>query len=196
MRRAGALALLLSLGGCAGSTVLLLPGEAGAPAGAVAVLDEKAGTDAALIAQANERAELSSRRVRQRALKPEAIARRDLRLVEDLPPPPRHFTLNFPTDSVELMTDSEPVLAEMFAEVRKRDGVDVLIIGYTDRLGTPEYNDTLSLERATAIRAQLIARGLDPASTKAVGRGERDMAVATRDGVSAAANRRVEVVVR
>ncbi len=188
--------MLLGLGGCARESVLLLPGENGAPAGSVAVLDEQAGTDAAVLASENEQARLSGRRVDRRALKPTAIARSDRRLVEDLPPPPRTFTLNFLTDSTRLTADSEPVLADMLAEVRRRDGVDVLVIGHADRAGPSEMNDALSLKRAEDIRAQLIARGLDPASTRAVGRGERDLAVVTRDGVASQANRRVEVVVR
>lgn len=197
MRSSGAaLTFFALLAGCAGSSVLLLPGENGAPAGAVAVLNEASGGDAALIQAANQRATLSPGRVRQRAIRPDAIHRQDRRILEDLPPPPRTFTLNFPTDSVALNAEAEPTLAAIFTEVRRRDGVDVLIVGHADRAGPPAYNDALSLERAVAIREQLIARGLDPASTRAVGRGERDLAVATPDGVGAAANRRVEVVVR
>ena len=199
MRR-GALAVMLAgaagVAGCASDRVLLLPGENGAPAGSVAVLDEARGGDAAVLAQGNLEARLSPRHVSQRTLVPERVSRQDLRLVADLPPPPRIFTLNFMTDSTTLTPESEPVLRELFAEVRRRDGVDVLVVGHTDRAGPEAKNDALSLERASDIRAQLIARGLDPASTRAVGRGERDMAVATADGVSSRANRRVEVVVR
>ncbi len=196
MRAGWALVLAVGLGGCARSTVLLLPGENGASAGSVAVLDETRGSDTAVIDQANERASLAPGRVARRAVKPGDIARRDLRLVEDLPPPPKRFTLNFFEDSTRLMPDSAPVLAAIFADVRKRDGVDVLVIGHTDRLGSPADNDALSLKRAEEIREQLVVQGLDADSTRAVGRGERDLAVPTGDGIRSAANRRVEVVVR
>lgn len=189
------LALLTALGGCATSDVLLLPGENGAPAGAVAVLDETGG-DAAVLAAANERARLSTGRVVPRAVKPERIARADLRLIDDLPSPPRHFTLYFYEDSTRLLPESEPVLVDLLAEVRQRAGVDVLVIGHADTLGSAGDNDVLSRERADEIRAQLVARGLDAASTRAVGRGERDPIVATGDGTRMARNRRVEVVVR
>jgi outer membrane protein OmpA-like peptidoglycan-associated protein len=190
------LAGVVGVTGCARESVLLLPGENGAPVGSVAVLERSGGGDAAVLAQENQIARLSAGRVSQRTLKPGTVSSRDLRLVEDLPPPPRTFTLNFLTDSTALTPESEPVLRELFAEVRKRDGVDVLVVGHTDRAGGEDRNDALSLERARDIRAQLIARGLDPASTRAVGRGERDMAVTTADGVSSLANRRVEVIVR
>ncbi|WP_156679585.1 OmpA family protein [Sphingomonas profundi] len=197
MRTVGGLLLAaIALGGCARSTVLLLPGENGAPAGSVAVLDETSGNDRAVLADANEQASLAPGAAKARRLKEAAIARRDRRLVEDLPPPPRTFILNFMTDSTRLTAESEPVLKELFGEVRRRDGVDVVVIGHADRAGTEAFNDTLSLQRANDIRDQLIARGLDPASTRAVGRGERDMLVETADGVASRANRRVEVVVR
>ncbi|TVV72683.1 OmpA family protein [Sphingomonas solaris] len=195
-RLVAALVATAGLGGCATSDVLLLPGENGASAGAVAVIDEKSGNDSAVLAQANERARLSSGRISPRTVNPTRIPRRDRRLIEDLPPPPKHFTLNFQEDSTRLMADSAPVLVDLIAEVRRRDGVDVLVIGHTDRLGSAEDNDALSLKRAQQIREVLITQGLDPASTRAVGRGERDMLVATADGMRAAANRRVEVVVR
>jgi hypothetical protein len=128
------------------------------------VLDETRGSDTAVIDQANERASLAPGRVARRAVKPGDIARRDLRLVEDLPPPPKRFTLNFFEDSTRLMPDSAPVLAAIFADVRKRDGVDVLVIGHTDRLGSPADNDALSLKRAEEIREQLVVQGLDAAA--------------------------------
>lgn len=195
-RRAGALLATAALTGCATSDVLLLPGENGAPAGAVAVLDEKRGGDAAVLARANERAGLTGGRIAPRAVRPDRIARRDLRLIEDLPSPPRHFTLYFEEDSTRLMPESDGMMADLLAEVRARDGVDVVVIGHTDTLGSIEDNDRLSRLRAEEIRAQLVAQGLDPASTRAVGRGERDPLVATGDEVRTAANRRVEVVVR
>lgn len=195
MRRLAGVALLLLSGGCVRSDVLLLPGENGAPAGAVAVLDERGG-DVGVLGEANQRAALSRGRVAPRAIRPDRIARNDLRLIEDLPPPPRAFTLYFVEDSTRLMPDSAGVLAELFAEVRRRDGADVVVIGHTDTLGSGDDNDRLSRQRAGEIAALLVTQGLDPASTRAVGRGERDPLIATGDGVRMAGNRRVEVVVR
>ncbi|WP_380875559.1 hypothetical protein ACFB49_05070 [Sphingomonas sp. DBB INV C78] len=189
----GALALLTA---CATQSVLLLDGENGAKTGAVAVIDEKSGEDRALIDQANTRANVGGSTVRQRAVDPTKLSEQDRALIDGLPPPPRSFTLYFAEDSTDLVSGSDATLNELFAEVARRPGADVLIIGHTDRLGSQEDNDRLSLDRARHIRETLITRGLDPTSTRASGRGERDPLIPTADETREPMNRRVEVLVR
>jgi outer membrane protein OmpA-like peptidoglycan-associated protein len=87
-------------------------------------------------------------------------------------------------------------LAELFAEVAKRAAVEVQVTGHTDRVGTDTDNDRLSLERAEAVRAMLIQRGIQATFIRAVGRGEREPLVPTPDEQSEPRNRRVEVIVR
>ena len=89
------------------------------------------------------------------------------------------------------------MLVLLFAEVDKRGGIcEVEITGHTDRVGPLEYNDTLSLKRAEAIKKMLIERGLKSTFIRAVGRGEREPLVETEDGVRESDNRRVEILVR
>jgi len=60
--------------------------------------------------------------------------------------------------------------------VRDLDGTryDMISVeGHTDRLGTPEYNQTLSQQRADVVKAYLVASGkVDPAKVSSVGKGE------------------------
>jgi OOP family OmpA-OmpF porin len=63
-------------------------------------------------------------------------------------------------------------------------------------LASDEFNATLSLRRATAVRDWLAKNGVPVASIVVVGRGERDPVVATADGVAEPNNRRVELTVR
>ncbi|MCG8617219.1 MAG: OmpA family protein [Desulfobacterales bacterium] len=113
------------------------------------------------------------------------------------PDPPASFRLKFKSDSTELSPESEGVLVLLFAEVDKRGGIcEVEITGHTDRVGPLEYNDTLSLKRAEAIKKMLIERGLKSTFIRAVGRGEREPLVETEDGVRESDNRRVEILVR
>ena len=62
--------------------------------------------------------------------------------------------------------------------------------------GSHEDNDRLSMRRAEEVMAWLADQGFDKSQMSAVGRGERDLRVATGDNVGNAANRRVEVIVR
>jgi OmpA-OmpF porin, OOP family len=47
----------------------------------------------------------------------------------------------------------------------------IMITGHTDRLGSAAYNQRLSEQRAEAVRAYLVSRGLDANRIQAEGRG-------------------------
>ena len=112
------------------------------------------------------------------------------------PPNPLSFTLYFSTASTELTPESQPILEALFAEVAKRQAVEVQVTGHTDRVGTDATNDRLSLERAQAVQEMLVQRGLKTNFIRAVGRGEREPLVPTPDEQPEPRNRRVEVIVR
>ncbi len=112
------------------------------------------------------------------------------------PPKPLSFTLYFNTATTEVTPDSQPILEALFAEVAKRQAVEVQVTGHTDRVGTDANNDRLSLERAEAVRDMLVKRGLKTTFIRAVGRGEREPVIPTPDEQPEPRNRRVEVIVR
>jgi len=115
------------------------------------------------------------------------------------PPKPEKFILYFlyfDTGKVEVTADFRAELERLFAEVARRKAVEVQVIGHTDTVGTTEYNDRLSHERATAVRDMLIQRGLHTNFIRVIGRGERDLLVPTDDDTPHPKNRRVEIIVR
>jgi outer membrane protein OmpA-like peptidoglycan-associated protein len=112
------------------------------------------------------------------------------------PPQPVSFTLYFETNSVEVTPASRPALDALFAEVAKREAVEVQVTGHTDRVGGEADNDRLSLQRAEAVRAMLIQGGIQASFLRAVGRGEREPLIPTPDEQPEPRNRRVEVTVR
>jgi outer membrane protein OmpA-like peptidoglycan-associated protein len=63
-------------------------------------------------------------------------------------------------------------------------------------MGTDDYNDQLSLQRAGRIRTRLIQLGVAPERIETSGRGKRELLVPTADQVPEPKNRRVEIVVR
>lgn len=197
--RPALIGLSLALAGCAGTGVSLFPGEKNAAGevnatGAVAVLDPVTGQDVAVIDQANSKSGVKRRRVSVKNLTPEALDKRYGALLSGLPEQPRKFVLYFKAGTSELVDES--LLPELFAEVKRRPGVDVQIVGHTDTTGSTELNDSLSLKRAEQIKALLAGLGLDGEIVRTAGRGERELKVATADNVDLADNRRVEVYVK
>lgn len=72
----------------------------------------------------------------------------------------------------------------------------VQVHGYADRFGEPEDNIVLSRDRATVVKRALVELGIAEAIIRDQAHGERDLLIATRDGVSQPLNRRVEIIVQ
>lgn len=109
---------------------------------------------------------------------------------------PAHFRLYFISDSDVLTPASQIQYRDVFEDIKRRPVYQVTVIGHTDTLGDKTYNQQLSLNRAKAIREQLVKDGLTGQSISVAGRGELDLAVKTADQVSEPRNRRVEITVQ
>ena len=109
---------------------------------------------------------------------------------------PVSYTLYFESGSNKLTAESEGEFAKVRREIAERPGAEAMVIGHTDRVGSNDANDRLSLRRAELIREQLIQAGVPAAKLEAVGRGEREPLVQTADEVAEPRNRRVEINVR
>lgn len=117
-------------------------------------------------------------------------------LFDARPPRPVSFTLYFVSGSAqELTPESIPVLEQLKASIVSRPAPEITVIGHTDRVGSLETNDALSLKRAQAVRELLQASGIQ-AAMEVAGRGEREPLVQTADEITEAANRRVEINLR
>jgi outer membrane protein OmpA-like peptidoglycan-associated protein len=71
----------------------------------------------------------------------------------------------------------------------------VQIDGFTDSVGTESYNQTLSQQRADAVKAALISRGIDPSRVGTQGYGKGFPVADNTDSGGRQLNRRVEVVI-
>ena len=191
-----ALLLLASLlTGCATSSLVLLPDDEGHQ-GAVAVLEANGQPTEAVIADGNSRTKLGDATPATKPLGQKGLKKNEAALLTDLPPQAKSFLLYFSQGTVELVPDSVRVLAALRGEIAARSGPEVEVIGHTDSVGSEADNDRLSNRRAEQVLNWLAAQGFDRSQMSAVGRGERDLKVATGDNVESAANRRVEVIVR
>jgi outer membrane protein OmpA-like peptidoglycan-associated protein len=72
--------------------------------------------------------------------------------------------------------------------------VQIQVTGYTDRSGSPGYNQRLSERRANNVAKALAGLGVPPNQMAVSGRGENDNRVPTAPGVREPQNRRVEIV--
>lgn len=100
--------------------------------------------------------------------------------------------IEFRYDSAEILPGSEPSLLRAAQALRDNPDVRVEVGGHTDDVGGRAYNDDLSLQRATAVRDWLVARGVDPARLEVRGYGSAQPRVENVDEASRARNRRIE----
>ena len=113
-----------------------------------------------------------------------------------LPPPPQRFTVFFRFESDELTDQSQALIPQILAAVRKHAVQDVIVIGHTDTMGTQAANYALGLKRALMVRTILVDAGLDGATIDVTSVGELDLLVKTADETPEPRNRRVDIAVR
>ena len=113
-----------------------------------------------------------------------------------LPPPPQQFTLFFRFESDALTEQSQALIPQILAAVKKHAVQDVVVIGHTDTMGTQQANYTLGLKRAMMVRNLLVDAGLDASTIDATSVGELDLLVKTPDERPEPRNRRVDIAVR
>lgn len=195
MRLTRIAAASLLLGGCATSSLVLLPDDEGHQ-GAVAVLEAKGQPTQAIITAGNSRTALGDTTPVAKPLGNRGLKKQEAALLTGLPPPARSFILYFDQGTTTLTPQSVVVLTALRSEIASRSGPAVEVIGHTDTIGSEEDNDRLSQRRAEEVLNWLVSQGLDASIMSASGRGERELKEPTMDNIGNAANRRVEVIVR
>jgi len=74
-------------------------------------------------------------------------------------------------------------------------GLKIQLEGHTDSIGSDEYNQKLSEQRAGAVRDYLTTQGVPSNDTTAVGLGKADPVASNTTDAGRQKNRRVEMVV-
>lgn len=189
-----ALALCALLAACAPTTrVTLLPQADGSASGVIVTTRE----GQQVLNQPFQVAEVArSGRVGTATTSADAVRQSYPQLLAQRLPAPEKFLLEFEPGTSQLTAESQARLADIVARAQARSGGEIVVTGHTDRQGSLEANDKLSLERAHAIRTLLIERGFKRELIEAVGRGEREPVVPTDDEVAEPRNRRAELLVR
>ena len=103
--------------------------------------------------------------------------------------------IHFATDSAEILPASEPVLREIAEVLRSQSGLELIIEGHTDGVGTAEHNLDLSRRRADAVKRWLVDRlGIGEVRLTTVGYGLTKPVADNASEEGRARNRRVELV--
>jgi outer membrane protein OmpA-like peptidoglycan-associated protein len=103
--------------------------------------------------------------------------------------------LNFNSGTTIVTPESVPTLNDLAAVLKAYPGARVQLVGHTDNTGTPEANQSLSLERANAIKSLLVGQGVAGDHISTAGYGQ-DRPIASNDTEAGRAqNRRTELTV-
>jgi outer membrane protein OmpA-like peptidoglycan-associated protein len=85
---------------------------------------------------------------------------------------------HFDFDQAVLRPEVKSVLDELVVRLGDAEWDRLDIMGYTDRIGTDDYNQQLSERRAWAVARYLVAQGIPVTKMRVEGRGERSSQVA------------------
>ena len=105
----------------------------------------------------------------------------------------RDYLVLFDFDSTAIRSDSALILDRVVEAYRSLGASRMSLTGHTDRAGSNDYNQALSVSRAIAVENYLTGLSVSSSGLTTAGRGESDPRVATPDGVREQENRRVEI---
>lgn len=100
--------------------------------------------------------------------------------------------IEFGFDTANIASSSFPILREIALHLGKNKGLRLSIEGHTDDVGTDEYNDRLSQQRALAVLEHLVSLGVDRQRLSAKWFGKTKPRVTDTSEEAHAQNRRVE----
>lgn len=103
--------------------------------------------------------------------------------------------VNFDFDKYNIRPDAVPILEEAAKTLKDESQLTVSVNGYTDAIGSAEYNLRLSQRRAEAVKAFLEKLGVGGSRLTAKGFGKADPVASNDTAEGRAQNRRVELIV-
>jgi OmpA-OmpF porin, OOP family len=106
----------------------------------------------------------------------------------------RSYSIEFETGSANIRSSSYKTLNEIFESAVVAEGLKVGVYGHTDDKGSDEVNVPLSRERAEAVKAYLMKKGLKTNRIESDGFGSTKPIADNNTEAGRSKNRRVEIV--
>jgi outer membrane protein OmpA-like peptidoglycan-associated protein len=101
----------------------------------------------------------------------------------------------FATGKATLQPGAERTLDQLATALKDAPDRPIQVEGFTDSVGSEDFNQALSERRAEAVREALLARGVDPSRIAVRGFGESYPVASNDNSAGRQLNRRVEIVV-
>jgi len=103
--------------------------------------------------------------------------------------------LFFVTGKSEINDWSYPELLRLIDLLKEHETMEIEIAGHTDNVGSDKVNNKLSLERANAVKAYIISKGIDEKRLTAKGYGKTKPYVSNKTTEGRKKNRRVDFTI-
>ena len=117
-------------------------------------------------------------------------------VIEELPPlPDETIVIRFDSDSNDFNAADREILTDLAETVKRYPDRALSIVGYTDAIGSGQYNIRLSLFRANMIKSFFLGQGVLPKQLRVEGRGSVDPIADNNTETGRRQNRRVEIEV-
>lgn len=101
----------------------------------------------------------------------------------------------FAFDKADLSQNNRELLSRIAGILLASKGYGLSVYGYTDDVGTADYNQQLSLRRALAVKDYLVQAGIDESILTVKGYGKSSPLIEGNGSDARAENRRVEIAV-
>ena len=101
----------------------------------------------------------------------------------------------FPFDSDDMQPAGRENLRKLADSLQSNPGTEIMLVGHTDSVGQPGYNQELSQRRARAASAYLGSQGVSSSRLLTSGKGEAEPIASNDDETGRRQNRRVEIAI-